>query len=86
MRPHEYHDEDWADRDAPLESDLIDDDENETVNCPECGEEVYEDSEQCPWCGQYITPKVSESRFEKIFWTVIPLGMILLILLLNVLL
>lgn len=69
IRVRDYDDEDWADRDAPQESDLIDDDESETLACPECGEEVYEDTEQCPECGQYITPKVKESRLENAIWT-----------------
>lgn len=30
-------------------------DEPAYVPCPECGEEVFDDSEQCPYCGQYIT-------------------------------
>ena len=37
--------------------DLIDDcDESTTVECPNCGEQVYEDAEQCPLCQQYIVP------------------------------
>jgi hypothetical protein len=26
-----------------------------TLPCPECGESVYEESPQCPYCGVYIT-------------------------------
>ncbi len=70
MRTQEYQDEEWADRDAPLESDLVDDDESETLNCPECGEDVYEESNQCPACGLYITPKVRTSHLENAIWTI----------------
>jgi hypothetical protein len=32
-----------------------DDDEAETVPCPHCGAEVYENAEQCPRCGKYLS-------------------------------
>lgn len=31
------------------------DDETQVVTCPACGAEVYEDAEQCPVCGEWIT-------------------------------
>lgn len=36
------------------EFDDFDDDESETVPCPSCGKEVYEESERCPYCSEYI--------------------------------
>lgn len=32
------------------------DDEVETVPCPNCRAQVFEDAEQCPSCGEYIVP------------------------------
>ena len=50
-----YFDED--DRDAPLEQDIdADDDVNEVLPCPSCGQEVFEDAERCPYCGDWIVP------------------------------
>jgi len=52
-------DDTWFDQD---ETDWYDDeysdsgDSSETLPCPECGADVYEDAERCPACGQYITP------------------------------
>jgi len=46
--------EDWDD-DDPYEEDWDDDGESLTVPCPECGTDVYEDAEQCPVCGHYLT-------------------------------
>jgi endogenous inhibitor of DNA gyrase (YacG/DUF329 family) len=43
--------EDWEDP----EPDLDESDESETLPCPACGEPVYEDAEQCPHCGTYVT-------------------------------
>jgi hypothetical protein len=43
--------EDWEDP----EPDPDESDESETLPCPACGEPVYEDAEQCPHCGTYVT-------------------------------
>ena len=54
-------DQRWFDESDELDDneypdeDLEDDDLSETLPCPECGAEVYEDSERCPHCGHYIT-------------------------------
>jgi hypothetical protein len=37
-------DEEWPD----------DDDSAETVPCPSCGADIYEEAEQCPECGEYV--------------------------------
>ncbi|MEK6248726.1 MAG: LITAF-like zinc ribbon domain-containing protein [Planctomycetales bacterium] len=47
---HEYPDDEVEGHD-----DWCDDDHSQTVSCPVCNEDVYEDSEQCPACGNYIT-------------------------------
>lgn len=45
------------DREYPDDDDYDDDDHlSETVACPECGAEIYEDAVRCPACGQYVTP------------------------------
>ena len=41
----------WHDAD----NDLDDDQDDETVPCPHCQESVYEDAEQCPSCGKYLS-------------------------------
>lgn len=52
MEVEESWDDDWDEEYADDAYD--DDDESYTVECPECGADVYEDAEQCPSCGQYI--------------------------------
>ncbi len=49
-------DRDW-DSDSDDFDDLVEDDSDETevVVCPMCGTAVYEDAEQCPACGEWIT-------------------------------
>lgn len=30
-------------------------DDDELVDCPHCGQEIYEDAERCPHCEMYVT-------------------------------
>jgi hypothetical protein len=46
-------DDDWDDDDDMGEADDADDSEP-TISCPYCHKTIYEDSPQCPHCGQYI--------------------------------
>lgn len=48
---NEYYDE-YDDYDSDVREE---DDSNDVLPCPECGAEIYEDSQQCPVCGNYIT-------------------------------
>lgn len=46
--------DDWAD--ADWEDDLDDNGEEAvTIDCPICGEAMYDDAPQCPACGHYLT-------------------------------
>ena len=45
--------------------DWDDDDPTETVTCPSCHAEIYEDAEQCPACGDYIT---RTTKLPSIWW------------------
>lgn len=47
-------DDELNDWEYPDEDDY-DDDESDTIPCPNCGADVYEDAVQCPVCGQYVT-------------------------------
>jgi ribosomal protein S27AE len=49
------------DDDADLDLDL-DDDDVELLTCPACGKDVYEDTEKCPHCGDWITPLAAHGR------------------------
>ena len=56
-----------------------DDDESQTLPCPSCGAEIYEDADRCSVCGQYVTPGRS-GRSVKSWWWVL-LGLIVLVML-----
>jgi uncharacterized paraquat-inducible protein A len=45
--------------------DWSDDDPAETVPCPSCHAEVYEDAPQCPECGHYIS---RDDRLRRGWW------------------
>lgn len=52
----DYEDGDYEDayEDDAYEDDAFDDDGVETVACPSCGAEIYEDAERCMHCGDYV--------------------------------
>ncbi len=54
--------------------DVIDDSCSELVACPECGDDVYEDAEQCPLCGAYIVHQYSPWSKRPLWW--IALGLL----------
>ena len=69
--------DDWDDSrdDHELpEEDEFDDDEIETLPCPECGAEVYEDAPRCPSCGSYIT--FATHPFTGRAWWWVALGLL----------
>tara|TARA_B100000686_G_C15950596_1_gene553353 strand:+ start:296 stop:526 length:231 start_codon:yes stop_codon:yes gene_type:complete len=53
------------------DDDLWDDFASEVVACPECGEEVYEDAEQCPLCGAYIVHQYNPWSQRPTWWIVL---------------
>ena len=48
------------------DDDYDDEDDYGTIPCPNCGEDVYDDSPRCPQCGEYITS--SSRRSSKPIW------------------
>jgi len=50
-----------------------DNDTTETIACPQCGEQVYEDAEQCPYCGTYLTSQTSPWVGRSFWWIALAL-------------
>lgn len=46
-----------------------DDDDDLTVSCPHCGEPVFEDAEQCPSCGNYLSKE--DTPWSRPVWLVV---------------
>ena len=81
MVDFEYTD-DLRDDEYPDELDCLDemdDDSTQTIICAACGDEVYEDSPQCPVCGHYIT---GHDRLRKNWWVSVIVVLLLVSLLL----
>ena len=60
--------------DCDEEWDEADDDAAEMAPCPACGESIYEDAEQCPCCGQYITHSTSALAGRPIWFCALGLA------------
>jgi ribosomal protein S27AE len=68
-----WSDDDLDDREFPDEDSDDDDAESPTRECPRCGMDVYEDVEQCPLCGAWITADTSPWSGRSIWWVILGL-------------
>lgn len=55
-------DDDWNDDDED------DEDEDNTLPCPECGREVYDQADVCPWCGAFIIHSADNPWAGRSWW------------------
>lgn len=81
-------DDDWMEEsDDGLDEDEFpdeNDDVTETIPCPACGAAIYEDAEQCPYCGTYVTSQTSPWAGRSWWWIVLAvLGLLATILALS---
>ena len=53
-------DNDWVEDDSDEEDDLL--------ACPSCRQLVHEDTQQCPHCGDWITPVYPQRRSRRFLW------------------
>ncbi len=84
MTVNRDEEDDW-DEPWDCEEDAPDDDLSETVPCPECGAEIYEDAVRCPVCGAYVTHTTSPWVGRPVWWIVLALfGILATILVLAV--
>ncbi|PQO27080.1 hypothetical protein [Blastopirellula marina] len=73
----EYDDEDWTE-------DYLDEDQEDTIECPECGAEIFDDIDVCPVCGNAIIHSTSPWAGKSLPWVVLGLlGMIAVIVLMT---
>jgi len=47
----------------------FDNEEEDTVPCPYCGVDIYDDAEVCPHCGSYIMDEKRPSTPMWVVWT-----------------
>ena len=54
----------------PDELDDVEDDDDETLPCPACGCDVYDDTDQGPHCGQWIMPLAASVGRRHWVWRI----------------
>jgi hypothetical protein len=71
-------DDEIDDNDAELEE-WIDDDAPDDVllHCPSCKREVHEDTQQCPYCGDWIVPVDLSDRPRRRIWLIVVILLVL---------
>lgn len=67
----------WEDDEEGFDEEGFANDDAETIACPYCGVEIYEESQRCPHCEKYIS-KEDAPAAKKPSWVV--LGFILALL------
>ena len=72
-------DEEWA------EDEDSDDSEAELLICPACRRSVHEDTQQCPYCGDWITPVHPDKPWKRYLWAVAAVLVIISLIALTVL-
>ncbi len=74
LEDHEYPEPDEHDEE----------DESETILCQHCGESIYEDAIECPYCGQYVTASTGPWTGRPLWWLILGgAGVIMTILMLS---
>jgi hypothetical protein len=80
-----WSDDDLEDHEFPDEDDDFDDEEATlTRECPRCGVDIYEDVEQCPLCGTWLTSQATAWSGRSWWWIALGLlGIIAMVLALS---
>ncbi len=63
------YDEDDLDFNSPDVDGEPADDDSELLPCPSCGAMIYEETEKCPYCGEWVTPRNAGQRMP--WWVTI---------------
>jgi hypothetical protein len=74
----EFRDDDY---DEYSDEDQSDDDATDTVACPHCGAEIYEDAVRCPICENYVTHGSHVLSGRPLWWILLGLAGVVAVLL-----
>lgn len=77
MEYEDYPDEEWVDEEEESGDDLL--------ICPSCRAAVHEDTQQCPHCGDWITPVWPQERSKRLVWLVAALLVVVALIMMTVL-
>lgn len=67
----DFADEEW------VEDDDSDSSEDDVLHCPSCGKTVHEDTQQCPYCREWITPVDRSGAGKRWIWLIAAILLIL---------
>lgn len=70
----EFADEDWVEDE---------DDGDDLLQCPSCHLAVHEETQQCPHCGDWITPVYPNEGSRRILWVIMVVVLIVALLALT---
>ena len=74
----DWDDERWEDNGYEPDDAESDQEDEPTIPCPGCRREIHEESQRCPYCGQYILEEdVSAGR--KPWWIILGVLLALLV-------
>ena len=78
MKREDEVEPDDLDPEEPDESDQDDEDGAVEIRCPNCKKWIFEDAEQCPMCGQYVsTEDPATPSGNKPMWMIIIILMLI---------
>ena len=69
----DYPDEEWVDDEDDSEDDLL--------VCPSCGKPVHEETQQCPYCGDWIIPAYPGAHWKRAVFVIVAVLLILALIL-----
>ena len=78
MELDDYVDEEWIEDEGGPDS------EDDLLACPSCRGAVHEDTQQCPHCGDWITPVYPGQRSKRLIWVVAAALLILAMIVMTV--
>ena len=76
MEYDEGPDEEWIEDEGEPEDDVL--------ACPACNEPVHEDTQQCPHCGDWITPVDPAHRSKRLLAAVVIFLLVIALIMLTV--
>ena len=75
----------WQDDEGPddytVDEDVDDDPEGDQLPCPSCGHMIFDDTDRCPHCGDWVMPlaATASGRQPWIWWTALILAVVLMV-------
>ena len=70
---------DEDDNNEGIDAEDADDSGDDLLQCPGCARAVHEDTQQCPHCGDWITPVYPQTAWKRWLWLVTAILLVLLL-------